>query len=402
MADLLPVGCDDLSLELEELEQSLAELEEKNLEMSVLSAFSEQILDSAKVWMQMFDAGGRILIWNRAAEAISGYARDEVLNGADIWELLFDDPVWLAGFFDFLAEARSPEERDPIVKGIRCRGGETRYLQLSVIRREADENAVGYICFGYDVTSRLEAEREKRSLEKKLMQAEKSQALVRVAKGMTHEIANPVAAIRNDLELLMESMGDGGAAEPGASERLRRILARDLSAIERVSQIITAFKSTYRPENWRLVDLNREIELQLTLLNRDLKHGVEVETRFGVVPEIYCYGNEIGQVLLNLLTNALEALRGTGRIVIETGERDEKVYARISDTGDRIDEGVRERIFDLYYTTKRDGSGLGLALGSEIAARHGGALLLEETRRGAGNHGTTFRLELARDGGRSE
>lgn len=397
MAELIPV-CDDLDEYVRQLEAELIEEYAKNNKMETLSSFSELILDSANVWMKMFDEEGNILLWNKAAEKISGYSRDEVLYNNTVWENLYPDKTSIREIFNFLQVLDTTDIRNSMEKQIVCKDGTRKWVEWNFIRHPGNGNTSSYISFGYDITERKKAEKEKVELQKQLMITEKSKALVRVAKGMTHEIANPVSALKNDLDLLKKYFSQCGEDSYSCpADTIRPIISRDLQAIKRIADIITAFKSTYRPENWRYLDVNGEIEIQLTLLKKELTRNIRIQKKLSPVSEIRCYGNEIGQVILNLLSNAAEAIEGDGRIDVFSWEDPERVYVKITDTGPGIPEDILPHIFELYYTTKRTGTGLGLSMSRQMAERHGGRLYIEETNTNKQKHGSSFVLELPKN-----
>jgi PAS domain S-box-containing protein len=394
MAELIP-ACDNLNDYIGRLETELTEQYAKNEKMEILSSFSELILDSANVWMEMFDKDGNVLIWNKAAEKISGYSRDEVLYSNRIWRKLYESEEKIREIFLHLQNLGSADAPANLEQEIICKDGTHKWLVWNFIRQRGNDEKSSFICFGNDITERKIAEKEKAELQKQLMIFEKSKALVRVAKGMTHEIANPVSALKNDLGLLEKHASKcGGGNGSCPADKIQSIISRDVRAVKRVADIITAFKSAYRPENWHHLDLNKEIEIQLTFLKKEIIRNITVRKHLTIVSQIQCYGNEIGQIILNLLSNAAESIEGSGTITISTWEDPEKVYVKIEDSGPGIPDVVLPHIFELYYTTKQTGTGLGLAMSAQMAERHGGRLYIEETDIQPQKHGSSFVLEL--------
>jgi len=185
---------------------------------------------------------------------------------------------------------------------------------------------------------------------------------------------------------------------PGSKEKekLRAIIERDRDAISRIVSIVSAVKGAYRPEEWHLADINREIDLQLTILHR-LYHGrISIVKEYANLPQIKIYGSEIGQAILNILTNAIEAIDDEGQIHIKTIDAGDSVVIEVSDSGGGIPENVLPYIFDPFYTTKGKsrGTGLGLSMGSQIAKRHNGRLYVSNNIVG---QGATFSLQIAKD-----
>jgi len=145
------------------------------------------------------------------------------------------------------------------------------------------------------------------------------------------------------------------------------------------------------------VDIHEGIETTLIILQNQLKYGIEVVKRYGELPRIPCYANELNQVWTNIIHNALQAMNGSGRLTIETyryprshlvtdesapkqlileGQLKGKIGVCITDTGPGIPREIQDKIFDPYFTTKDqgEGSGLGLGITQQIIERHHGEI----------------------------
>jgi signal transduction histidine kinase len=148
------------------------------------------------------------------------------------------------------------------------------------------------------------------------------------------------------------------------------------------------------------VDLNREIDRALTLMEPRLREGVEVERDYGELPAVRCYAGQLNQVFTNLLMNACDALDGKGRIRIKTRARAGTpgqpggggVRLEFHDDGPGMSPEVQARVFEPFFTTKPvgQGTGLGLSISYGIIERHGGRMLVGS----APGAGTTFVIEL--------
>ena len=238
------------------------------------------------------------------------------------------------------------------------------------------------------------AESEKKKLEEELIRSEKTAALGRVAAGIAHEINNPASAIQNDLPVLKHY----AFKLPPSAERSKilEILERDFQAISRITSIVTAMKETYRPEKWQLIDINKEIDFQIALVRKQLENRITIIRSRTHLPQIKAYGSEIGQVILNLLINAIDAIPEKGEIEISTKNLRGCIAIKVRDSGTGIPGDVLPHIFDPFYTTKNIGKGTGLGLSTceQIVKRHNGELYVSETGPG---HGTTFVLKLPRN-----
>jgi signal transduction histidine kinase len=159
-----------------------------------------------------------------------------------------------------------------------------------------------------------------------------------------------------------------------------------------ISRMVKALKSYARTEKARKgyshldqadmaeADIHEGLETALTLLRNQIKYGVVVERRYGKVPPIICSSDELNQVWTNIIHNAVQAMKGMGKILIETYRRGEHgIGVRITDTGPGIPKENVNRIFDPFFTTKGqgEGSGLGLSISQQIVERHEGEIRVE-------------------------
>jgi two-component system, NtrC family, sensor kinase len=256
-----------------------------------------------------------------------------------------------------------------------------------------------------------------------LLHGEKMASLGQLVAGVAHEINNPLNAIAGSVESLADRTDDARrmfdayrAAEadlPPARrtelERLRAELDLDASVRDLVDIAVVVRRSTDRAV--RIVgdllrfsrastdrvptNLHDGMEETLTLLASPLRTaGVAVVKEYGDLPEVLVRTDEVNQVFLNLLTNALQAVAGRqpATIRIRTGTNRGQVEIAIEDDGPGVPANVKTRIFDPFFTTKPagQGTGLGLSISSQIASRHGGTLTVEDVAGG----GARFVLRL--------
>ena len=235
--------------------------------------------------------------------------------------------------------------------------------------------------------------RELERSQAQLVQAEKMAAVGRLAASIAHEINNPLQAIHNSLHLTLR---------PNlAPEKQARYLAMAQEEVERLIDIVRRLLEFYRPSRGRraVTDVNGVIDNVLALMNKRLQHGrISVETRLASnLPSLPIVQDQVAQVFLNIVINAVEAMSDGGRLSIRSGlSKDRKwVYVMFADDGPGMDEETRASIFEPFFTTKRTGTGLGLAISYGIIERHGGRIEVEST---AGS-GSTFvvRLPITRE-----
>jgi two-component system NtrC family sensor kinase len=219
--------------------------------------------------------------------------------------------------------------------------------------------------------------------------------------GVAHELNNPLAIVMGRASLLEDKLAGSETAIDA-----RRIH----DAAERCGRIVRSFlnMARQRPAERAQVHLNELVQAAMDMLQYGLRsHGVELAVELAPdLPPIHADPDQIGQVVLNLIVNAQQALGNVStlrRLRIQTGlearraGREPRVWLRVCDSGLGVPDDLREKIFDPFFTTKPAGSGtgLGLAVSRSIAREHGGDLLLEAAAAASGAFGgASFRLSL--------
>jgi len=266
--------------------------------------------------------------------------------------------------------------------------------------------------------------------EHQVIQAEKLASVGRLAAGVAHEINTPIQYVGDNLHALSEAFEDltrlieeyrklgeqfgTSPTDSGMLEQVReteraidlpfiledtpKAITQALEGVQRVAMIVRSMKdfSHVKGGTTAVVDLNQSIQSTLTVARNEYKYHADVETEFGQLPAVECYPSELNQVFLNLLVNAAHAIQDTGRrgkITITTRPFESHVEVAISDTGTGIPEEIREKIFDLFFTTKEvgRGTGQGLALARQIVVgKHGGELRCASEV----GKGTTFTIQI--------
>jgi PAS domain S-box-containing protein len=284
-----------------------------------------------------------------------------------------------------------------------------------------------------NVQLRETAERERQAhealkqAEVQLVQAEKLAALGLIVAGVAHEVNNPLAFVSNNmavlerdtlamrrmLQLYREAHDVLEAHAPEALERVRelaeavdldygllnldRLIARTREGLRRIQQIVKDLKDFVRPDegDFQTVDLNVGITSTVNIIHGLAhKRGVEIVTELDPLPDVTCHSGKVNQVVMNLLSNAIDACEAGGRVVVRTevAPRANGVLIRVSDNGQGIAPEIRERIFDPFFTTKPvgRGTGLGLSISYGIVSAHGGRITVES----APGRGATFTVWL--------
>jgi two-component system, NtrC family, sensor kinase len=369
----------------------------------------------------------RIKRWNLAAVKVFGLAKGEV-SGKPLAEcgiqwvrsdMRIEINGWCAG-----RESRRVEALPFVING------ETRFLGLTLTWISAPEERIDeLLIIGSDVT-------EREMLGQQLRQAQKLEAIGRLAAGIAHEINTPTQYVGDNTRFLQESwpsfnqllavtrdMRQEASRGPISPQTLQRIdalakaadfeylrieipraIEQSLEGIHRVGNIVRAMKEFSHPgsEQKRSIDINKAIETTITVARSEWKYVADVETKFDLgLPFVLCHAGEFNQVILNLLINAAQAIaqavgdgsQGKGKIVISTARDQDWVEISLSDTGAGIPEAVRSRVFEPFFTTKpaEKGTGQGLALAhTAIVRRHGGKIWFDSEL----GKGTTFYIRM--------
>ncbi len=225
--------------------------------------------------------------------------------------------------------------------------------------------------------------------QEQLIQATKMAAIGTALSGIAHEINNPLNNIFLTTEVIMENL------DSLSKEELLEMLQDIYNEGERAKEIVghlLEFSRSKKQFQMEPVSLNRLVEESLRIMANQIKMaGVELETE---IPEksltILGNFNQLQQVLVNIIVNAIQAMENGGRLTVRLYQENSQGVIEISDTGPGIPEEVRKKIFDPFFTTKEKGTGLGLSVSYSIVKKHKGDILVD-SRPG---QGTTFKIVL--------
>ena len=220
--------------------------------------------------------------------------------------------------------------------------------------------------------NRMTSELQNRT--EQLLASERVAAWQEVARRLAHEIKNPLTPIKMSLETLLAASARG---EPRFQELFGETAPAVLEEVERLCRIVDEFSQFARLPGPQLRPVNlSQLAGQILSLYAEPKNGVQM--RSDVSPDVWVLGDgdQLTQVILNLLKNAEEAVAGGGWIELRIKRVGQQVVLEIADSGPGIARGHRARIFEPYFTTKEGGSGLGLAIAQRICQEHGGRLQL--------------------------
>jgi len=232
--------------------------------------------------------------------------------------------------------------------------------------------------------------RELLESQERLVHSERFAAVGEAAAYVSHEIKNPLMVIGG-----MASQVERRLAEDPAAQEKLQIIQREVKRLETFLGELRDFLRPVPPSK-REIDLNRVIQdVQGLMMEAAREKGVTMEDRLDPrLPKIEADPNQLEQVLVNLVKNALEATEENGRIVLASGCRDEQVWFSVHDTGKGMPAEVLEKIFHPFFTTKDKGTGLGLAVIHKIITDHHGTITVDS----AAGEGSTFTVRLPQKG----
>ncbi|MGE5284769.1 MAG: two-component system sensor histidine kinase NtrB [Actinomycetota bacterium] len=319
------------------------------------------------------DPEDRVLTVNRTAQRITGWTQDEAA-GKPIGEIFRSEGDVLVDRNGVNYKIES--DRSPVVDE---RG---RHLGSVFVFR--------------DVT-------EKSRIESSMANAQKLESLGVLAGGIAHEIRNPLSSINISISSVERVCDASVGLEPDAKEKFGLILEQMKSAAAKMGRVVQRVMDYSRPFPPRkeAVDLNRIIEEAIRLSMSTLRKREITVLRDMASDLIMCRVDAqlMEQVLINLITNAcqaMEGIEGEKFLEIASAVQEGRVVLRVSDSGPGVPPSLREKVFDPFFTTRKEGSGIGLSFSHRIIADHGGTLGVAVSRWG----GAEFRIELpsAREG----
>jgi two-component system sensor histidine kinase AtoS len=372
------------------IEDANAELRRRLEEVADLKSYTDNVLRSLTSGILTVDLEGRVVTLNPAAELLTGYFAGEAI-GRYCTEVFAHAPEIGEVILETL-NARSvvPAMTFPL----RRRNGTTLPVEFSAAPLRAGEGKeLGAIGLFRDLSA-------VRRLEDQLRRSDRLAELGTLAAGIAHEIRNPLTSLLTFGRHLGKKFED-----PQFRERFQSVVPREL---ERINAIVEGLLDLARPPRLALgrvrlaALLERVVELYVEQIETQ---GVTVVREFAHdVPTVVADGDQLYQALVNVVANALDAMPTGGRLSLRVGwpdsssprlsarrgHPDQRVRVEIADTGPGIPGPDADRVFNPFFTTKEQGTGLGLALTHKIIEDHGGTIDFSS----APASGTTFRIVL--------
>ncbi|HYA32118.1 MAG TPA: ATP-binding protein, partial [Thermodesulfovibrionales bacterium] len=367
------VKAEELEKHQKELEKYAEELERKvNKRTEELSTEKEKlntIVSAIGSGIILLDISGRIQWINQTMREIAG----KNIAGMP-WEDLCADCAVVGSY------AVDDMQTEILLNLF---GMKDRYFQVITAPVKGEDGELhGYLRLVQDVT-------EMKKMEEQMMHSEKLASLGRLTAGITHEIGNPLTSVFSFVQILKEMEQD---------EFKKESLGTIYFHINRIADILkqlSGFSKT-PPVELKPWKVNSLIEASLSLIQYDkrAKDIAIVRDLAGEIPEIVTDGNQLSQVIVNIILNAVDAMPGGGTLTIKSKVKDHHVVISFEDTGIGISKENIGRIFDPFFTTKEKGTGLGLAVSYSIIKKLNGSLSVESEMK----KGSRFMITLPMNG----
>lgn len=329
--------------------------------------------------IQITDAQGKMIYVNPAFERTTGFTKEELIGrnpsiissrkyGREFWERVWET-IRTGQIWNGEIENRRKD-------------GQPLYTQLLISPIiDVDGKVVGYLGSHRDVT-------EQRALEQQLMHSQKMESIGTLAAGIAHEVGNPLTSISSIVQVLQRTISD---------EFARDKLTLVQSQVHRITKIIRDLVDFSRPSNYQVqpTDIVKVLTDSVEIVKmgkkaKDVTFYTHVRQQ---IPLLSLVPDQIAQVFINILLNAVDALAGTRGAITTDFERDEDVVrVTIRDTGQGIASEHLSKVFEPFFTTKRvgEGTGLGLWVSYGIVKSFRGDIAVESIR----GEGTSFRITL--------
>jgi len=364
-------------------------------ELRKTNDFLKNIIISSVDGIIAADIKGKIIVFNQGAERLLGYTAEEALEHKHITQIY---PEGLAK--DIMRRLRSRDYGPPGKLGstqvtLVTKLGESFPANLSaaLIYDETGQEIASVGIFT-DLRERIRMQKELEETHLKLLHSEKMASLGKLAAGVAHEINNPLGGILIYANMLLEETG----REDPRWDDLAQIVEQTMRCKEIVKELLEFSRQTQH--RWVPWNPNHSVKQTVSLLGKQaLFHNIQVVEELDPgLPEIITDPGQLNQVIINLMTNAADAMGGNGTLTLRTYTLPgvDKIALEIRDTGAGIPPEILSRIFDPFFTTKEVGKGTGLGLSTVygIIEEHGGTIEVQSQL----GKGTTFIIRLPVEG----
>ncbi len=359
--------------------------------------FADSLIDTAHVIVLVLDPRGRIVRFNRHMEEISGYRLGEV-RMKDWFDtfLVHRDRPRIQEVFD---SALGGEDVHGTVNPIITKDGQERQIQWYGKRLiDRDGEVIGVVSVGHDITERLETAERLSELEHSSRQRDRLADIGAITARVVHDLGNPLAALSMQAQLILRR-AKRGDFQP--AEMVERPVEQMLETLNRLETLAREFTDFAREQKLKLVKTPmRSYLLNVTAVWEAYAGSHHAALRVRVepdLPEIEIDPEMLRRVLDNVIKNAIDAIEDDdGEVSISAHRcRQDRVCIEVADNGVGIEPGID--VFRMFETTKKEGTGIGLAIAKQIVLAHNGDIRHESRS----PKGTVFHVELPLNGPQS-
>ncbi len=353
--------------------------------------FFQNVIQSTVDGIVMVDTKGNVMIFNEGMERLTGYSANEIMEKGHL-SSFYNMDVAKENMKKMRSDKFGPVGKlNPTSMSVTNKDGEDIPVTLSASIIVINGKEIGSVGVFTDMREILQMRKELEQAHFQLVQSDKIASVGRMAAGVAHEINNPLSGVLMYSELLKESLID---SDPQLKSDIQEIIDQTLRCKKIVADLLE-FSRQSMGKTFSF-DLDQLITKCLNLLvNQALFQDIQVNTAIDAgMPQLHGDMGQLQQVFSNLFINAAHAMEGKGSLDIKARFETSKsrFIIKVSDTGPGIPESYRDKIFDMFFTTKPvgKGTGLGLSISQNIIDLHGGSLRFECPPEG----GTTFIVEL--------
>lgn len=367
----------DLMQVSRKLEEAYKVLEERAMQLISIQDYTQSILRSVTSGVITVGPDGSVATLNPAAERILGTSEDQAVASAI--RAVFRDDGGLAVDVAKVLDGRAPRTLRDV--SVVTRAGKTVHAQVAVSRmRDVGGRKLGAVVTIEDVS-------EVKALTDQLIRADRLAAMGELTAGVAHEVRNPLGIIRASVQLMEEAAGNSEKVHDAAE-----VIKHEIDRLDRVIKSLLDFGRPSAP-TMRPVDVRTVLE-EVVIFTRKFadRSSVRIVEEYDVGEhDIMADPEQLKQVFVNLISNAVQAMSDEGgTLTVTTGCDEEFVFVRFADTGPGIAPEFVSKVFDPFFSTRDDGTGLGLTIVHRIVDEHGGHIELTSD---AGT-GTAFTVHL--------
>lgn len=369
-------------------------------EINKLSQFHKSIIDNANIWLSVMDLHSNVLVWNKAAESITGYSSDEVMGDNRIWDWLKPDNNECQNRYTTKGNSHIngniySENFETLIKR---KDGKIRTISWSPhVLIDNMKNPIGNIALGRDITEEKQSEEKikKQNFELKKLNKIKSDFL----NVTSHELRTPMVAIKGYAQLLSDlSLGKMSEKQKKAIDVILRNTNRLNNLVQDILDVSRLESGTMKfiPSDTNIKKLIEETveTMQQSANSKQIKIKMEIN---GKLPCLLIDPERVKQVLVNLINNAIKFSPTVSIINIRTENKENYVVFEVQDFGRGIPKDKQDRVFEVFYQvdSSKDrkilgGAGMGLAISKGIILAHGGNISVDSKP----SKGSTFSFTL--------